>query len=107
MEQALRAATQPGDKVNFVRYADDFVVTGATRHLLEQKAQPALQRLDLMFVGIVGSPLCMIDPALSGSKDKDKNNSRSTSTSLCAGFRLPFAALRELRMTVVWVHQHP
>jgi RNA-directed DNA polymerase len=42
MEQALRAATQPGDKVNFVRYADDFVATGATRHLLEQKAQPAL-----------------------------------------------------------------
>ena len=42
MEQALRAATQPGDKVNFVRYADDFVVTGATRVILEQKALPAL-----------------------------------------------------------------
>jgi RNA-directed DNA polymerase len=42
MEQALHAATQPGDKVHFVRYADDFVATGATRHLLEQKAQPAL-----------------------------------------------------------------
>jgi len=42
MEQALRAATQPGDKVNLVRYADDFVATGANRNLLEQKAQPAL-----------------------------------------------------------------
>ena len=42
MEQALRAATQPGDKVNFVRYADDLVVTGATRVILEQKALPAL-----------------------------------------------------------------
>ena len=31
-----------GDKVNFVRYADDFVVTGATRELLEQKVKPAL-----------------------------------------------------------------
>jgi RNA-directed DNA polymerase len=28
--------------VNFVRYADDFVVTGATRELLEQKVKPAL-----------------------------------------------------------------
>jgi RNA-directed DNA polymerase len=42
MEQALHAATQPGDKVNLVRYADDLIVTGATRVLLEQKAQPAL-----------------------------------------------------------------
>jgi len=31
-----------GDKVNFVRYADDFIVTGATPELLEQKVKPAL-----------------------------------------------------------------
>jgi RNA-directed DNA polymerase len=42
MEQAVKAATDKGDKVNFVRYADDFVVTGATRELLEQKVKPAL-----------------------------------------------------------------
>lgn len=42
MEQALKAATKTGDKVNFVRYADDFVTTGATRQILEQKAKPAL-----------------------------------------------------------------
>jgi len=42
MEKAIRAATQPGDKVNFVRYADDFIVTGANRELLEQKVKPAL-----------------------------------------------------------------
>ena len=31
-----------GDKVNFVRYADDFIVTGATREILEQKVKPAV-----------------------------------------------------------------
>ena len=42
MEQTVRAVAKRGDKVNFVRYADDFVETGATRELLEQKAKPAL-----------------------------------------------------------------
>jgi RNA-directed DNA polymerase len=42
MEQAVQAVAQAGDKVNFVRYADDFVVTGATQELLEQKVKPAL-----------------------------------------------------------------
>jgi RNA-directed DNA polymerase len=43
MEQVVRAAVRKrGDKVNFVRYADDFVVTGATRELLEQKVKPAV-----------------------------------------------------------------
>jgi len=42
MEQAIKAVTRYGDKVNFVRYADDFIVTGATRELLEQKVRPAL-----------------------------------------------------------------
>jgi RNA-directed DNA polymerase len=43
MEQTVKAVTAArGDKVNFVRYADDFIVTGATRELLEQKVKPAL-----------------------------------------------------------------
>jgi RNA-directed DNA polymerase len=42
MEQAVKAVTGKGDKVNFVRYADDFIVTSATRQLLEQKVKPAL-----------------------------------------------------------------
>jgi RNA-directed DNA polymerase len=42
MERAVKAAAKTGDKVNFVRYADDFVVTGANRELLEQKVKPAL-----------------------------------------------------------------
>ena len=38
----LQAVSKKGDKVNFVRYADDFIVTGATKELLEQKVKPAL-----------------------------------------------------------------
>jgi len=42
MERAVKAVAKQGDKVNFVRYADDFVVTGANQELLEQKVKPAL-----------------------------------------------------------------
>jgi len=42
MEAAVKAVATRSDKVNFVRYADDFVVTGANRELLEQKVKPAL-----------------------------------------------------------------
>jgi RNA-directed DNA polymerase len=37
-----RAVRKTGDKVNFVRYADDFIVTGASKELLEQKVKPTL-----------------------------------------------------------------
>ena len=43
MERAVKAVAKQGDKVNFVRYADDFVVTGANQQLLEQKVKPALE----------------------------------------------------------------
>ena len=42
MQEAIRQAVRKGDKVNFVRYADDFIVTGATKEILEQKVKPAL-----------------------------------------------------------------
>jgi len=43
MQKAIsQAVSKTGDKVNFVRYADDFIVTGATQELLEQKVKPAL-----------------------------------------------------------------
>ena len=42
LEQAVQQVAQKGDKVHFVRYADDFIVTGATRDILEQKVKPAL-----------------------------------------------------------------
>src|SRR6266478_6062252 len=43
LQEAIRQAVRrTGDKVNFVRYADDFIVTGATQELLEQKVKPAV-----------------------------------------------------------------
>lgn len=43
MQQAVAGAVaKKGDKVHLVRYADDFIVTGATPELLEQKVKPAL-----------------------------------------------------------------
>jgi len=33
-----------GDKVNLVRYADDFLVTGSSRELLEEEVKPAVER---------------------------------------------------------------
>jgi RNA-directed DNA polymerase len=43
MQKAIaQAVTKQGDKVNFMRYADDFIVTGATKELLEQKVKPAV-----------------------------------------------------------------
>lgn len=43
MQKAIaQAVSKKGDKVNFVRYADDFIVAGATRELLEQKVKPTL-----------------------------------------------------------------
>jgi RNA-directed DNA polymerase len=43
MQQVVnRAVHKTGDKVNFVRYADDFIVTGVSQEILEQKVKPAL-----------------------------------------------------------------
>src|SRR5205814_10002968 len=42
MQAAIRQAVRKGDKVNFVRYADDSIQTGATKEILEQKVKPAL-----------------------------------------------------------------
>jgi len=44
MEAAIRASINPKtDKVNVIRYADDFIVTGATKEILEQKVKPAIE----------------------------------------------------------------
>jgi RNA-directed DNA polymerase len=42
MEAVVKAAAGRKDKVHFIRYADDFVVTGASKEILEQKVKPAL-----------------------------------------------------------------
>jgi len=43
LEQVVRASCPARSKVNFIRYADDFIVTAATRELLAQHVQPALE----------------------------------------------------------------
>jgi RNA-directed DNA polymerase len=42
LEGAIRASVVRRDKVNFIRYADDFVVTAARRETLEQQVKPAI-----------------------------------------------------------------
>ena len=43
MEQAIRSQIKPRrDQVNFIRYADDFIVTARTKEILEQKVKPAV-----------------------------------------------------------------
>ncbi len=42
LEQAIKAAVPRRMRVNFVRYADDFIVTGKSRQLLEQRVKPAI-----------------------------------------------------------------
>jgi RNA-directed DNA polymerase len=42
MQEAIGQAVRRGDKVSFIRYADDSIKTGATKEILEQKVKPAL-----------------------------------------------------------------
>jgi len=44
LEAVVKAATSKTDKINFVRYADDFIVTGASKEILEEKIKPAVER---------------------------------------------------------------
>lgn len=40
LEATVKAACRPSDKVNFSIYADDFIITGATKEVLENKVKP-------------------------------------------------------------------
>ena len=42
LEDAIHSVVNRRDKVNFLRYADDFIVTAASREILEQKVKPAI-----------------------------------------------------------------
>ena len=45
MEAAIRGAINPRrDKVNFIRYADDFIVTAARPEILQEQVKPAIVR---------------------------------------------------------------
>lgn len=43
MEQAVHAAVPRRHRVNFVRYADDFIVTGKSKRILERQVKPAIE----------------------------------------------------------------
>jgi len=43
LEEAVQAVTKPTDKVHVIVYADDFVITGATQEVLENKVKPAVE----------------------------------------------------------------
>jgi RNA-directed DNA polymerase len=43
LERAIHAVTRPSDNINVIIYADDFVVTGATQEVLEDKVKPAVE----------------------------------------------------------------
>lgn len=40
LEQAIKSVAKTGDKVNFVRYADDWICTANSKEILEQKVLP-------------------------------------------------------------------
>lgn len=42
LERVVSQATAKTDKTNVVRYADDFIITGNSREILEQKVKPAV-----------------------------------------------------------------
>ena len=42
MEAMLKQITNPFDKVHMIRYADDFVITGNSKELLEKRVMPAV-----------------------------------------------------------------
>lgn len=55
LEAAVKAVTPYRSKVNVIRYADDFVITGKTKELLEETIKPAVERF-LQSRGLTLSP---------------------------------------------------
>jgi len=43
LEDVVARITKPSDKVHVIRYADDFVVTGASREVLEHRIKPVIE----------------------------------------------------------------
>jgi len=43
LERAIHAAVPRRRRVNFVRYADDFIITGKSKHLLEKQVMPVIE----------------------------------------------------------------
>lgn len=43
LEAAVKAVTKRGDRVNVIIYADDFIITGRTKEILENKVKPVVE----------------------------------------------------------------
>jgi len=43
LEKTVKSATKREDKINVIIYADDFIITGATKEVLENKVQPLVE----------------------------------------------------------------
>jgi RNA-directed DNA polymerase len=43
LESLIKSITKHSDKAHYVRYADDFIVTGSTKEVLENKIKPAIE----------------------------------------------------------------
>ena len=44
LEEVVRCAVPRRNRVNFIRYADDFIITGKSKYLLEKKVKPAVEK---------------------------------------------------------------
>jgi len=44
LEEVVRRAVPRRNRVNFIRYADDFIITGKSKRLLEEKVKPAAEK---------------------------------------------------------------
>jgi RNA-directed DNA polymerase len=53
LEQAVLAAVPRRCRVNFIRYADDFIITGKSKRLLEEVIKPVVEQ----FLGKVFPPV--------------------------------------------------
>lgn len=42
LEKSILSVAKEGDKIHFVRYADDFICTASSKEILENKVQPAI-----------------------------------------------------------------
>jgi RNA-directed DNA polymerase len=44
LEEVVNRAVPRRNRVNFIRYADDFIITGKSRYLLENRVRPAVEK---------------------------------------------------------------
>jgi RNA-directed DNA polymerase len=65
LEEVVRRAVPRRNRVNFIRYADDFIITGKSKRLLENKIKPAVE----MFLAERGLTLSEEKTVISYIKD--------------------------------------